>query len=122
MSQPYFEEVFIRKKQNKSGAISIQLISKDRGKYQVMETIGSSSNSEQVEQLYQQAKDRIAELAQQSSFNFDIEKERALSDLFFTGLNEIRLMGPELLLASCLMISGSRPSKTNCSERWYSHA
>ena len=98
MSQPYFEGVFVRKKQNKSGVISIQLISKDRGKYQVIETIGSSSNAEQVEQLYQQAKGRLSELARQSSFNFDIEKERALSDLFFTGLNEIRLMGPELLL------------------------
>lgn len=32
------------------------------------------------------------------SFNFEVEKERALSDLFFTGINEIRLMGPELLL------------------------
>jgi transposase len=37
-------------------------------------------------------------LTQQSIFNFEIEKEQALSDMFFTGLNEICLMGPELLL------------------------
>jgi transposase len=90
--------MFVRQKPNKSGVISIQIISKGRGKYEVIETIGSSSDPQRVEQLFQQAKDRIAELGQQSSFNFDIEKERALSDMFFTGLNEIRLMGPELLL------------------------
>ena len=78
--------------------ISVQLISKAGGKYQVIETIGSSSDSEQVEQLYQQGKARMAELAQQSSFNFEIEKEQVLSELFFKGLDEIRLVGPELLL------------------------
>lgn len=90
--------MFVRQKPNKSGVISIQIISKGRGKYEVIETIGSSSDPQRVEQLCQQAKDRIAELVQQSSFNFDIEKERTLSDMFFTGLDEIRLMGPELLL------------------------
>lgn len=51
-----------------------------------------------VEQILQRAKERVSELGQQSNFNFDVEKERALSDMFFTGLHEIRLMGPELLL------------------------
>jgi hypothetical protein len=90
--------MFVRQKQNKSGVISIQIISKGRGKYQLVETIGSSSDPLRVGELRQQARERILVLAQQSSFNFDIDKERALSDMFFTGLNEICLMGPELLL------------------------
>ena len=90
--------MFVRKKLNKSGVVSIQIISKDRGKYQVIKTIGSSSGAQQIEQLYATAKEMLPVLTQQRSFNFEVEKERALSDLFFTGINEIRLMGPELLL------------------------
>jgi len=90
--------VFVRKKKNNSGVISIQILRKCLGKNKLIETVGSSSDLQQVEQLYQQAKERISGLGQQSSFNFEIEKERALSEMFFTGLNEIRLMGPELLL------------------------
>jgi len=90
--------VFIRKKRNKSGIVSIQILNKYHGKNKLIETVGSSSDPQQVDQLFQQAKGRISALTQQSTFNFDIEKERALSDMFFTGLNEIRLMGPELLL------------------------
>jgi len=90
--------VFIRKKKNDSGVISIQILRRYLGKNKLIETIGSSSDPGQVEQLFQQAKERITELGHQSSFNFDIEKEQALSDMFFTGLNEICLMGPELLL------------------------
>ena len=90
--------MFIRKKKNDSGVISIQILKKYLGKNKLIETVGSSSDAQQVEQLCLQAKERISELGQQSSLNFDVEKERALSDMFFTGLDEIRLMGPELLL------------------------
>jgi transposase len=90
--------MFVRQKKNKSGLISIQIISKSRGKYEVVETIGSSSDTLRVRELNEQGKKRIQLLGQQSSLNFDVEKERALSELFFTGLNEICLIGPELLL------------------------
>jgi transposase len=90
--------MFVRQKKNKSGLISIQIISKSRGKYEVVETIGSSSDPLRVRELNEQGKKRIQLLGQQSSLNFDVEKERALSELFFTGLNEICLIGPELLL------------------------
>ena len=90
--------MFIRKKKNDSGVISIQILKKYLRKNKLIETVGGSSDAQQVEQLCLQAKERISELGQQSSLNFDVEKERALSDMFFTGLDEIRLMGPELLL------------------------
>jgi transposase len=90
--------MFVRQKKNKSGVVSIQIISKSRGKYEVVETIGSSSDPIRVGELNEQAKERIQILARQSGLNFDLEKERALSELFFTGLTEICLMGPELLL------------------------
>ena len=91
--------MYIRRKKNDNGTISIQIVRKLRGKQKVIEAVGSSSSiPEEIEQFYRQAKERIPELAKQGVFNFETEKERALSDMFFTGLNEIRLIGPELLL------------------------
>ena len=90
--------MFIRKKKNKSGVVSIQIISKETGKYQVIKTVGSSSDAQQIENLCGVASEILVELTQQGRLNFEIEKERALTDMFFTGINKIRLMGPELLL------------------------
>ncbi len=36
--------MFLRKKKNKSGSTSVQIISKERGKYKVVKTIGNSDN------------------------------------------------------------------------------
>jgi transposase len=90
--------VFIRKKLNKSGVISVQVIDKSRGKYQLVKTVGSSSDPKQVEVLSALADQLMRSLSGQNAFNFEIEKEKELIDLFFGGLDEIRLVGPELLL------------------------
>ena len=50
VSQPYFEGVYIRKKKNGSGVISIQIYGKPRGKYKFIEKVGSSSDPIQIEQ------------------------------------------------------------------------
>lgn len=78
--------------------MSIQIITKETGRYQVVKTVGSSSDAQQIESLCGVARDMLVELTQQGRLNFEIEKERALADMFFTGIHEIRLMGPELLL------------------------
>jgi transposase len=90
--------MFVRKKKNKSGVISVQVISKSTGRYAVVKTVGSSSEASEVDQLFKQGKEWIAEQSKQGQLNFEIEKERALSELFFNGISEIRLVGPELLL------------------------
>lgn len=51
--------MFIRKKKNKSGVISVQVIDKSSGRYKVLKTIGSSSHLQEIEKLYQQAQDFI---------------------------------------------------------------
>ena len=43
--------MFIRKKKNKSGSISVQVVDKSTGKYRVLQTIGSSSNPRTIESL-----------------------------------------------------------------------
>jgi transposase len=90
--------VFVRKKPNKSGLISVQVISKTQGKYTVVKTIGSSRDPEEIQTLEMEVEHFISSLTKQSSINFDIENERILIEMFFNGLDAIGLVGPELLL------------------------
>jgi hypothetical protein len=52
--------MFIRKKKNPSGVVSVQVIDKSREKYHVIKTIGSSCDASEIEQLYQQGKRWLA--------------------------------------------------------------
>jgi hypothetical protein len=47
--------MFVRKKKNPSGVISVQVVDKSSGKYVVKKTVGSSNDVSQVEQLVFQA-------------------------------------------------------------------
>ncbi|MEK6952911.1 MAG: IS1634 family transposase, partial [Nanoarchaeota archaeon] len=90
--------MYVRQKKNISGIISVQIIDKSTGKYKVIKTIGSSADDKIVEQFYSQAKQEIAALQNQPIFNFEIENEKLFVDTFFNGINEFKLLGPEILL------------------------
>lgn len=90
--------MFVRKKPNKSGVVSIQILEKRSGKSTLLKTVGSSSDPEKIKELFEQGKRLINELRGQSFLNFDIHNEAQLVDLFFSGIRELSLAGPELLL------------------------
>jgi transposase len=90
--------MFVRKKPNKSGLVSVQVIDKSSGKYRVARTMGSSSDPSVIADLVQQAENLIPKLTGQQLFNFDIEQEKQIVDLFFKGIKQIQLVGPELVL------------------------
>jgi len=62
--------MFIRQKKNKSGVISIQIIDKSSGKYNVFKTIGSSKDMKKVVQLYIQAQQENERILGQTRINF----------------------------------------------------
>ncbi len=84
--------MFIRKKKNQSGSVSIQIISKTNGKYKVVETIGCSSNDYEIEILIKQANDRLLEL-EPNLFDFIefTEKKQKLTN------KDMRVIGDELI-------------------------
>ena len=90
--------MFVRKKPNKSGVVSIQIIDKSSGKYQVVKTVGRSDNPVVIDALFKEAKHLIPALTRQHILNFDAPQEKMLIDLVFNSITEIRLAGPELLL------------------------
>lgn len=86
--------MFVRKKKNTSGSISIQIIQKQNGKYKLIKTIGSSSNEQEIERLYRQAQELIPRLFNQITI-FDapiiIPRANELNN------DDIRVVGPELV-------------------------
>ena len=90
--------MFVRKKPNKSGVVSIQIIDKSNSSYEVFKTIGSSSDPDAIDRLYQEAKREIRVITGQQQFNFDKDKEKELVELFFHHVEGTELVGPELLL------------------------
>lgn len=93
--------MFVRKKKNKSGSISIQIISKARGKYRVVKTVGSSSDSCEVERLWVKAHEIMPELIGQLKFDFRSKKDLII-DNFVKDLNslDIQVVGPELIFGT----------------------
>lgn len=90
--------MFIRQKPNKSGSISIQIIDKSSGQYRVIKTVGRSSDPVKIKELLLEAQKQKDKLLGQIALNFEATKENELRDLFFSGLNDMKLMGPDLLL------------------------
>ena len=90
--------MFVRRKKNKSGVISVQIIDKSSGEYQLYRTVGSSADLSEVENLYKAAKQEIEELTGQQKLPYDFDKEKELLDIFFNRVEDLKLLGPELVL------------------------
>lgn len=90
--------MFIRKKKNKSGSISIQIIDKSSGKFKVVQIIGCAKDEHQQKELMQQAYELLPAFNKQSQIEFvDAEDELFLKQLQ-QGVKKIFVVGPELIL------------------------
>lgn len=90
--------MFVRKKVNKSGSVSVQIVSKATGKYVVHKTVGSSLDKQEVEYLVGKAKRELEDISRQSRLPFEANAEREFIDTFLRHIDSLRLIGPELLL------------------------
>ena len=91
--------MFVRKKPNKSGSISIQVIDKTHG-YRVIKSIGSSHDPDKVERMFQQGKRWIAQTNKdQLKLLPLLTKEEQIIEGFLGELrnSQIRTIGPELI-------------------------
>lgn len=88
--------MFVRKKRNTSGVVSIQVIDKSGGSYRVVKTMGSSSEKARIKELYVQGLQWISSYAGQNQLDFT--DERQLFDRFLSGIRQISVSGTELLL------------------------
>lgn len=89
--------MFIRKNKNRSGSVSIQIISKTSGKYKIVKTIGSSDNEQELQKLIYLAKQEIERLTNQGKL-FLSENDLIVEQVFSSLKNaSIRTVGPEII-------------------------
>lgn len=89
--------MFIRKKPNKSGSHSVQVIQKLKGRYKVVKTIGSATTQQEIEKLVHLARQEIERLSAQPKL-FVSENDAAIEHAFAVLNNaNIRTLGPEII-------------------------
>jgi transposase len=89
--------MFARKKKNSSGSISVQIISKSRGKYKVLKTIGCARTEQELQKLSYLANQEIVRLNNQSKLF--VSENDTIVDMIFSTLDNasIRTVGPEII-------------------------
>ena len=87
--------MFVRKKTNRSGSISIQIVQKIHRKNTVLKTIGCSKDPEELEKLYQIALYELPRVY--GATLFDPQNEPKISEL---SNDCIRIIGPELIFGA----------------------
>lgn len=88
--------MFVRQKKNKSGIVSVQVISKATGAYKVAKTIGSSSDKLILSKLVSDAELWIQK--HQGIQTLDFEQKDHLFDEFLGSIQQIKVGGTSLIL------------------------
>jgi transposase len=88
--------MFVRKKPNKSGIVSVQVIDKSSGKYKVRKTIGCSADPLQVDRLVVEAERWIKHY--KGEIPIDFEGRRIQVEYFLDHISELSTCGVGMLL------------------------
>jgi transposase len=88
--------MFVRKKRNKSGVISVQVVDKSSGSYRMLKTIGSSLDPDQIVSLVIEGENWIKH--KQGSLEIDFTNERKIAEQVLDNIEQITVTGTELLL------------------------
>jgi transposase len=89
--------MYVRELKNRSGSVSIQIISKARGSYKVVKTLGSATTRQEIEKLTQLAQQEIERLSKPLSLF--LSSDDVLVEKVFESLDNssIQTVGPELV-------------------------
>jgi len=90
--------MFVRRKQNKSGSISISVVDKSRGGYDVVKSFGAVKTAAEADLLENKAREWVREQEGDSGTLFDRMDEKQLREYAATlPEGRLELAGPELL-------------------------
>jgi len=101
--------MYVRKKRNPSGVISIQVIDKSSGKYKVFKTIGNSSDEKTINELYEQGKKWISsnyDTSDMFALQAKKEEEQQVINHLLSNIESILLNGTQLILNRVFKIVG----------------
>lgn len=92
--------MYVRRKKNRSGSISLQIAYKEHGQVELIETIGVAFNEAEEKSLREKGRQRIQELSRQLEFGFSTPQDKAIEDFLEESNNRpiVQNVGPELIL------------------------
>ena len=93
-----FVKMYVRRKINASGSTSVQVVQKSSGRIKILKTIGSSKIAIDIEELYQRAQVEMRILQRSSELPFHQNMEQQYVADFKSSIQQLQLVGPELLL------------------------
>jgi len=94
--------MFVRKKRNRSGSVSVQIIDKSNG-YRVVQTLGSALNADEIERLWQRGLSIVheAQKGQQQLFPVQTAADMTVENFVEELSNaSVRTVGPELIFGT----------------------
>jgi transposase len=101
--------MYIRKKRNRSGSISIVVVDKSSGRYRELRTIGVSSDEKEIEALYLKGKKWIsAHCGNRDMFAIAEQEreERQVTEYLLNNVENILLNGTQLILNEVFKLVG----------------
>ena len=88
--------MYVRKIKNANGNTYVQVIDKSSGKYKVIKSMGGSNEVKQITDLVEQANRWIKTKTEQ--YQFDFSNEGQIFEKMFNSIDQLKLVGLELLL------------------------
>jgi transposase len=89
--------MFVRKKPNKSGSTSVQIISKVRGHYKVVESVGVGRTDQEISNLILKAHALLKQHRGDLELFTDEEESRYETILSTLSNNQVQVIGPEVI-------------------------
>ena len=90
--------MYVRRKPNKTGTVSVQVISKHAGSYRVMRSFGTGRTEQELVRLEEHARQFIIEQQGFVGELFPEEEDVRLEDFLSTINNtQVQIIGPELI-------------------------
>lgn len=90
--------MYWRKKKNKSGVISVQIIDKSSAKYKLIKTIGSSAIEAEITGLVEEAQKFISSYGGQRQLDFVLGDDQRYFQSIYENIQQVQLLGPEIIL------------------------
>ena len=109
--------MFVREVKNRSGSVSIQIISKAGSRYRVIKTVGCGTQRHDIDHLKTVARQEIDRLQAQPQLFTSEDDELIEGVLSSLSNSSISTVGPELIFGHILGALGR-----NCSVIWSYHA
>lgn len=92
--------MFIRQLRNRSGSTSIQIISKARGRYKVVKSLGSATTQQEIDRLVQLAQQEIEQLSKPQNLFRSETDDMIVSVLSSLSNSNIQTVGPEIIFGN----------------------